>query len=363
MTRYDTHLNIDGRIIALDAPTFFIADLASNHNGDIHRARELIFQAKEAGADAVKFQHFLAEKIVSDHGFRNLNRAMGHQANWSKSVFDIYKQYECDRSWTQELVKTAQEVNITFMTTPYDVDALDLLDFHLPAYKIGSGDITWIDFIEQVAQKKKPVLLANGASTMEDTKRAVEAVLKHNRKIALLQCNTNYTGSLENFRYVNLNVLRALAIAYPQMTLGLSDHTPGHAAVLGAIALGARVIEKHFTSDNKLSGPDHAFSMNPQSWRDMIDRSRELEYALGDGIKRIEDNETDTVIVQRRCLRATRPLQAGEILNRKDLEALRPSPEGSIPPYRLEELLGKPILHPKQSGEIISFSDVEGLQC
>ena len=122
-----------------------------------------------------------------------------------------------------------------------------------------------------IAQKGKPVLLATGAATMEDVERAVATVLAYNRKLVLLQCNTNYTGSLENFRFINLRVLETYTIRYPHMVLGLSDHTPGHSAVLGAIALGARVIEKHFTDDNRRIGPDHSFAMNPRTWREMID--------------------------------------------------------------------------------------------
>ena len=149
------------------------------------------------------------------------------------------------------------------MTTPYDYAAVDGVDCYVPAYKIGSGDITWTQFIEYVAKKAKPVLLATGAANIEDVIRAVECVIGNNKDIVLMQCNTNYTGSFDNLKYVNLNVLKFYANLYPGMVLGLSDHTPGHTTVLGAIALGARVIEKHFTDDNDRIGPDHAFSMNP----------------------------------------------------------------------------------------------------
>src|SRR5262249_13384674 len=134
--------------------------------------------------------------------------------------------------------------------------------------------------------------------------------------------NTNYTGSLENFAYVNLRVIQSYALHWPGLPLGLSDHTPGHATALGAVALGARVIEKHFTDDTTRKGPDHPFSMTPATWRDMVDRTRELERALGDGVKRVEANEADTVVVQRRCLRAASSLPAGKVLAASDLEAL-----------------------------------------
>ena len=243
------------------------------------------------------------------------------------------------------------------MTTPYDFDIVEKIDQHVPAYKIGSGDITWIEFIEMIARKGKPVLLATGASDRNDVERAVNAVLKHNSNLVLMQCNTNYTGSLENLKHVNLNVLRSFAITYPNMPLGLSDHTPGHSTVLGAIAMGARVVEKHFTLDNNLVGPDHAFSMNPNTWREMIDRSRELEAALGDGIKRVEPNERETVVLQRRCLRLTRTMSVGEILSSDDLECLRPAPIDSIAPHRLNEVIGRRLNKNKSEGDYIKAED------
>lgn len=357
--KYHTEIKIGSREISIAAPTYFIADIASNHDGNLNRAKELIWSAKEAGADAVKFQHFLADKIVSDYGFSHLGGQMSHQASWGKSVYEVYKDCECNRTWTEELVKTAKEAGIEFMTTPYDAEAVRQMTEYIPAYKIGSGDITWTDFIELIAKQGKPVLLATGASTMDDSARAVEAVLKHNKDIVLMQCNTNYTGSLENFRYVNLNVLKSYAIKYPAMVLGLSDHTPGHTAVLGAVALGARVIEKHFTLDNSLKGPDHAFSMNPVTWKEMVERTRELELSLGDGCKRIEGNEQETAIVQRRAVRVKHTLTAGTILADDMLEELRPAPKDAVFPYQKSEVIGRRLIQTKEQGDYLRFTDLE----
>ena len=355
---YDTVININGKEISSESQTYFIADIASSHDGDLTRAKELIWLAKESGLDAVKFQHFEASKIVSDFGFKNLGGQMGHQTEWEKPVFEIYKQYECNRNWSEELAETAKKADIDFLTTPYDVEAVELLDRYVPAYKIGSGDITWTEFITFIAQHGKPVLLATGASSMDDVERAVASVLSCNKKIVLMQCNTNYTGSSDNFRHINLNVLKSYARQYPGMVLGLSDHTPGHATVLGAIALGARVIEKHFTDDNRRIGPDHSFSLAPAAWKELIERSRELESALGDGIKCIEYNESDTVVVQRRCLRLTRNMRAGERISQSDLEVLRPVPRGAIPPYALGTVLGKILSCDKVVGDALYEEDV-----
>jgi len=352
-------IRIAGRRLALDEPTYFIADIAANHDGDLGRAKALIWAAKEAGADCAKFQHFKAERIVSDRGFKALGAQLGHQAKWDKPVFDVYRAYELDRAWNEELAATAREAGIHFMTTPYDEEAVASVDALVPAWKIGSGDITWTEFIRKVAGTGKPLLLATGASSLADVDRAVRTALAVNRQLVLMQCNTNYTGSLENFRYINLNVLRTYAARYPRVLLGLSDHSPGHATVLGAVALGARAVEKHFTDDNARVGPDHGFAMNPGTWREMVDRTRELEAALGDGIKRVEANELQTAVLQQRCLRARRDLAAGAVLTMDDLEPLRPAPAGAARPYELSSLLGRRLREARAFGEALSLDDVE----
>ena len=355
---YSNEIFINKRRIALNEPTYFIADIAANHDGDLSRAKDLIYLAKEAGADCAKFQHFLPDKIVSDYGFKHLTTGQSHQANWEKSVYEIYEQYHCKREWTNELIKTCKDADIEFMTTPYDFDALNKLDNYVNAYKIGSGDITWIDFIEKIAKLNKPYLIACGASTLDEVKQAVEASIKINPQIVLMQCNTNYTASLENYKYINLNVLKTFSKLYPNMILGLSDHTFGHATVLGAVTLGARVIEKHFTDNNNRKGPDHKFAMNPDTWREMVDRTRELELALGDGIKRVEDNEKDTVIVQRRSIRLQSDKKAGDIITENDIEMLRPAPSNSYFPYEIDDVINQKLKVDKIKGDCIYKGDL-----
>jgi sialic acid synthase SpsE len=191
-----------------------------------------------------------------------------------------------------------------------------------------------------MASKNKPVLLATGAATIGDVQRAVNTIFAINPNLVLMQCNTNYTGSLENFKYINLRVLNTYRSMYPDLILGLSDHTPGHATVLGAVALGARVIEKHFTDDRSRIGPDHPFSMNPQDWSEMVTASRQLENALGSGEKFIAGNEMETSVIQRRCLRAGREIRAGESLTREMIDVLRPATPGAIKPPEVEAVIG-----------------------
>ncbi|MCB5363033.1 N-acetylneuraminate synthase family protein [Pusillimonas sp. CC-YST705] len=355
---YNSVFFINGRKISFSDPTYFIADIAANHDGDLERAKMLIHLAKEAGADCAKFQHFKASGIVSAEGFEAMGNQLSHQAKWKKSVTEVYDQYHTRREWTSVLVETAREVGIDFMTTPYDIEAIDMFSTIVPAFKVGSGDITFREAVVRMAETGKPVLLATGASDMEDVIAAVEMIVNANPNICLMQCNTNYTGSVENFKYVNLQVLPTFAERWPGMILGFSDHTPGHSAVLGAVTLGARVVEKHFTDDNDREGPDHSFALNPKTWRDMVDSVRELEAALGDGIKRIESNELETVVIQRRALRLTRDIQAGEVLCSNDLEALRPCPEGAITPMDDLKVIGRKILQDKKKGMVLAWTDL-----
>lgn len=356
---HDPFFEIQGKKIGRDYPTYFIADIAANHDADLQRAKDLIYLAAESGADAAKFQHFAAETIVSDHGFKNLGGQQSHQASWKKSVFEVYKDASVSLDWTRTLKETCDKAGIAFFTSPYSLNIVDHIDPYVPAYKIGSGDITWIEIVKYIAGKQKPYIMATGASTMDDVSRAVCAGLEINSKLCLMQCNTNYTASVENFKYIQLNVLKVYREMYPDLVLGLSDHTPGHATVLGAVAIGARMIEKHFTDDVKRAGPDHAFSMDPRSWRDMVNRTRELENALGVGIKQVEDNEKSTVVLQRRAIRMATSLSAGCTLSRDHLTVLRPCPEDGLPPYRMDELIGKRLRRDIDLGEHLRWIDLE----
>ncbi len=359
MKKPSSTLEIQGHQIGCDNPTYFIADIAANHDGDLERAKDLIYMAADAGANAAKFQHFKAETIVSDFGFKALSVQKSHQTSWKKSVFDVYKDASINLDWTPILNETCKKANISFFTSPYSLDLVEHVDSFVPAYKIGSGDITWIEMIEFIASKNKPYILASGASSLEDVIRAVTAGLNINSKMCLMQCNTNYTASLENFKFIQLNVLGVYQKMFPGLVLGLSDHTPGLATVLGAVSLGARMIEKHFTDNTNRDGPDHKFSMNSASWRDMVERTRELENALGVGLKKVEDNEKETFVIQRRSIRAAANLAAGSTLSFGDMVVLRPCPSDGLPPYLMTELIGKRLRYDIKLGEHIRWKHLE----
>ncbi|MDD2695159.1 MAG: N-acetylneuraminate synthase family protein [Anaerolineales bacterium] len=351
-------LKIGTHTISERHPTYFIAEIGANHDGDLERARLLIRLAKEAGADAAKFQNFQAPKIVSDYGFKSMGSQVSHQATWKKSVFQVYQEASVSFEWTPILKAECDRVGLDYFSSPYDFEAIDMLDGFVPAYKIGSGDIDWIEALERVARKGKPVLLASGAATIGEVQRAVHAILAINPQLVLMQCNTNYTASLENYDHIHLNVLKTYATMFPELILGLSDHTHGHATVLGAVALGARVIEKHFTDDNNREGPDHKFAMNPTTWADMVARTRELERALGSADKTIVANERDTAIVQRRCLRAARDIHAGERFTREMIDVLRPATPGAIPPHEIPAAIGTRAAADIPSGKELRWTDL-----
>lgn len=353
-----SELRIGERRVALAEPTYFIADISANHDGDLERAKMLVHLAAECGADAAKFQNFRAEHIVSDRGFRELGSHLSHQAKWKKSVFKVYQDATLPWEWTEALKQACDEAGIEYFSAPYDLPAVDMLDAHVRLFKIGSGDITWTEMLEAIASKGKPVLLATGASDIGDVQRAVATIEAINPQLCLMQCNTNYTGSLENFVHIHLNVLKTYATMFPEVVLGLSDHTPGHATTLGAVALGARMIEKHFTDDTARVGPDHPFSMDPPTWRDMVDRTRELEFALGTARKFVAENELQTVVVQRRAIRLVGDLPAGTVLTREMLEPLRPAPTDGILPCDIDKVVGLTLGVDKPSGEYLRWQDL-----
>jgi len=351
-------IQIGNRLIGPGHPTYFIADIAANHDGDLERARMLIRLAKQAGADAAKFQNFRAPKIVSDYGFRNMAGQVSHQATWKKSVFQVYKEASIPFEWTLTLKEECDGVGIDYFSSPYDFESIDLLDPYVPMYKAGSGEIDWIEALECMASKGKPLFVATGASTIGEVQRAVHAILKINPQLVLMQCNTNYTASPENYDHLHLNVLRTYAAMFPQVVLGLSDHTHAISPVAGAVALGARVIERHFTDSNEREGPDHKFAMDPPAWARMVEEVRLLERAMGAGDKFICANEVDTAVVQRRCLRAARDIQANEVFSREMIDVLRPAVAEAIKPCDIGAVIGTRALHDLPSGKELRWTDL-----
>src|SRR5512139_1337166 len=351
-------IQIGSHKIGENHPTYFIADIAANHDGDLERAKQLIRLAKEAGADSAKFQNFRAPKIVSDYGFSHMQGQVSHQAAWKKSVFQVYAEASIPFEWTPTLKEECDKVGIEFSSAPYDFEAIDMLDPYVEMYKAGSGEIDWIEALERMASKGKPFFVATGASTIGEVQRAVHAILKLNKQLVLMQCNTNYTASPDNYDHLHLNVLKTYAAMFPEVILGLSDHTHALAPVLGAVTLGARVIERHFTDSNQRPGPDHKFAMNPQKWAYMVEETRLLERSLGSSDKFVAGNEAETAIIQRRCLRAARDIRVGEAFTREMIDVLRPASPGAIKPDQIENVIGTKALRDFKYGQELRWTDL-----
>ena len=346
-------------VISKNSPTYFIADIAANHDGSLDRATNLIRLAAESGANAAKFQNFKAETIVSNRGFAELGGKLAHQSKWKKDVVQVYREASIPLDWTDSLIKACKENNIDYFTAPYDLEYIEYFAKKMYITKIGSGDITWLDSLRAISKSKTYVFLATGASSMDDVKRALEVLQSALKPIVLMQCNTNYTGDPKNVEHLNLKVLETYSREFPDVITGLSDHTPGHLSVLAAVTLGARVVEKHFTDDISREGPDHGFSLDPKTWSAMVKETRLLERALGDGVKRIEANEVDSAIVQRRALRYRRDLKKGNKIGREDLIALRPCPANGLTPFEIDSLIGRSFKRDVSQDELTQLDDFE----
>ena len=340
-------------MVGHDHPTYFIADIGANFDRNLEKAKELALAAKEAGADVVKFQSFLADKIVSGVSFAKM-RLKGIHGTWQKPIDQIFKEAEFPREWHKELFDYCKKIGVTFSSSPYDVEAVDLLDeLGVDFFKIGSGEITWHEMLQYIARKGKPMILSTGDSTLAEVDEAVRAIeATGNRNLILLQCITNYPSKIES---ANINVLKTYETAFHIIT-GYSDHTPGDIVVLGSVALGGRVVEKHFTLSKKDAGPDHPHSMEPKEFRQMVERVRLLEKALGSARKEVVEEEAETVIVQRRSLHVARDLPKGHVVRKDDIIELRPAV--GIPPNHKEYVIGKRLASDLKAREALHWEDL-----
>jgi sialic acid synthase SpsE len=328
-------ISIGGRVLAPEEPTYFIAEIGANFNGSFDEACRLADVAKASGAECAKYQTFRAETLVSAPAFAAM-RASAHQARWSRPVHEVYREAEFPREWHRDVAAYCREIGVEFLSSPYDHAAVDLLEeIGVAAYKVGSGDITYLELVDYIAQTGKPILLGTGASDLADVERCVEVIQRRGADVLIMQCTTSYPAP---FHSANLRVLPVFEERFGALT-GLSDHTPGHVAVLGAVALGARCVEKHFTASRDQVGPDHPHSMEPHEFAAMVSDTRDLEAALGSPVKQVTPEERDTVIVQRRSLCAARDIAEGEEIRAEDLVALRP--QTAFRPYEAGEVVGR----------------------
>jgi N-acetylneuraminate synthase len=349
MIRPAKSVQIAGRSIGAGAPCLIIAEAGVNHNGDLNIARQLISVAAEAGADAVKFQTFTAESLVTkdapkaEYQLRTTNR--------SESQYEMLERLELSEPAHQSLMKEASEKGIMFLSTPFDEAGADLLNkLGIPAFKIASGEITNLPFLEHVAQKNRPVIVSTGMSNLAEVAAAVDCIKKTgNEQLILLHCVSAYPAAPAD---VNLRAMQTLRKEFG-VPVGFSDHTLGFEITIAAVALGACVIEKHITLDRTLPGPDHAASLEPEDLKAMVRAIRTVEAALGQESKQPTPSEANTSAVARKSLTAARDLSAGTILT-KELIAIQRPGTGLSPAMR-DDLVGRALRQSVRAGELLTL--------
>jgi N,N'-diacetyllegionaminate synthase len=337
------HIQIGERIIGPGNDAFIIAEAGVNHNGNLQRAFELIDLAKQCGADCVKFQTFKAEEIVT------LKAPKAHYqlevTDKKESQYEMLKKLELSIDQFREIQAKCQEVGLLFLSTPYNFsDVEDLEALGVSAYKIASAQLVEHPFLEYVAKKGKPVILSTGMATMEEVGEAVNVLRgAGNEQVVILQCTTNYPSATED---VNLHAMLAMQDAF-NILVGYSDHTENSYAVLASVALGAVVVEKHFTQDRGLPGPDHSSSIEPSDFTELVNGVRNVEKSLGCREKIPTPAECKNMNAMRRSIVALKKLEVGTVIQKNHLAFKRPAT--GLSPKRLNEILGKKvrsIIHP-----------------
>jgi len=332
---------------------FIIAEAGVNHNGDMALAHRLIEVAAKAGADAVKFQTFKAKEIVTAEAQKATYQKETSGAE--ESQFSMLKKLELDTGAHTDLIAHAQKHDIEFLSTPFDTDSLDmLLELGISTIKVPSGEITNLPYLRHAGSKGMPMIISTGMTTLEEVEAAVSVLTEEGASandITLLHCNTQYPTPLED---ANLKAMETLARTFPECAVGYSDHTSGISCPVAATAMGASVIEKHFTLDKTMEGPDHAASLDPDELTAMISGIRDIEKALGDGTKQPSPSEQENINIARRFLVAATSIAAGEIFTKTNVVAKRTG-QGGISPMQWDDVMQQTAPRDFQAGEVIEL--------
>ncbi len=313
-------VRIGDRPVGGGAPVYVIAEAGSNHDRNLDQAKRLIDVAAAAGADAVKFQTFASDRIVAETTVRA--KYLDDLLSPDKSMSDLFRELELPREWHAELFRHAVDAGLDFLSTPFDHEAVDLLDdLGVKAFKVASYELWHLPLIRDVASRGKPIICSTGMANLADVQDAVDTVAATgNDQLILLHCVVNYPPP---FRDLNLRAIETLRTAF-HVPVGYSDHSPGLTAPIVATALGASVIEKHFTLSRDLPGPDHRFAIEPDELTTMVRAIRDAHDALGTGVKRMAPAEADLFVTARRSLFAARDIAAGTVIGEDDVAILRP---------------------------------------
>jgi N,N'-diacetyllegionaminate synthase len=314
--------------------TFIIAEAGVNHNGSIELAKKLIDKAHWAGVDAVKFQTFTADKLTS----KSAKKAdYQNKTTSEKSQYEMLKKLELNTEDFEILKNYCDQRGIKFMSSPFDLDSIDLLNkIGLDIWKIPSGEITNFPYLKKIAELKQEIIMSTGMANLSEIEKALD-LLKENgaEDITVLHCNTEYPTPIED---VNLKAMLTIKEAF-KVDIGYSDHTKGVEVPTASVALGAKVIEKHFTLDNSMEGPDHRASLEPEELKNMVDSIRNVENALGDGIKKPSKSEAKNKDIARKSIVAAKEIKQGEIFTKNNLTIKRPG--NGINPMQWPNILGK----------------------
>ena len=326
--KFNKNILIQNKIISANSPTFIIAEAGVNHGGNISLAKKLVDVASDAGVDAVKFQAFKTEHLI----LKTVKKAPYQEINTciAESQFNMLKQLEISREQNMEIKKYCEEKNIIFLTTPFDEYSLDEIDeLDLPAYKISSTDTTNLPFLKKVAKKGKPIFLSTGMCYLSEVQMALETIYEHNKDVVLFQCTANYPAKDDE---VNLAVIDTYKKNF-DVLVGYSDHTLGIEAAAFAIPMGAKVVEKHFTLDKTIEGPDHKASLSPDELKQFVKLVRKVDIFLGSGIKRPSLSETKTSASLKKYLVASCEIKEGEQFTEENVVAKRTGGNGISPLY------------------------------
>jgi len=317
---------------------FIIAEAGVNHNGDIRLAYKLVDAAKEAGADAVKFQTFKAENVVSK--IAEKAEYQKETTNSKESQFEMIKKLEFTYGDFEKLYDYCEKKNIMFLSTPFDVESARFLkELGLEIFKIPSGEITNYLLLKEIGSYKKQVILSTGMADLGEIEDALDVLIENGTKrenITVLHCNTEYPTPFED---VNLKAMLTIKEAF-KINVGYSDHTLGVEVPIAAVALGAKVIEKHFTLDKNMKGPDHKASLEPDELKKMVEAIRNIEKAMGNGIKKLSKSEAKNIHIARKYIVAKREIKKGEILTEENITVKRIGKEG-FSPMMWNDIIGK----------------------
>ncbi len=341
-------IQIGKKYIGEGSPCYIIAEIGSNHNGDINIAKKLIDLSKEAGADAVKFQIFNEKDLYSKYTpeFSYLK---------DKNLYQLIKEIKTPREWIEELCKYCRKRNIEFLATPFDFEAVDLLDKYVNAFKVASFEIVDLELISYIAKKNKPIIISTGMANLGEIEDAINAAKSvGNESIILMQCNSVYPSPPE---IVNLKTIETMKKAF-LLPVGFSDHTKGIHIPIAAVVMGAKIIEKHITLDRKMKGPDHSFAIEPTELKEMISNIRDVEKSIGNGVKEKSNLESQEMYLKaRRSVHAKVDIQHGKEITKEMLTVKRPG--YGIKPKYIDILLGSKAKKDIKRDSWISWDMVE----